>query len=116
MASSVYPHEMTRDVSWTGYLEFLDSPEYHRPRYTYDGRDLEIYTTTLGEGSSTSILDGLVARLCVELGLGFWTSRSTFYSCSRTKGLRPDICFWFGTERLVRGQKFTSPEDVPRPE
>lgn len=116
MGSSSYPHTLVQDVSWDDFLAFLESPEYHRPRYTYDGRDLEIYTTTLGEGSTTSVLNRLVYGLCYELDLDILGCSDSFYSRSCGKGLRTDLCFWFQNERLVRGREFATPDDVPRPE
>jgi Uma2 family endonuclease len=103
------------NISWQTYERLLREVGERHVRLTYDDGDLEIMTLSYAHENAGEHLSALVLLLCIELGLRFAAGGSTTLRRRlRKKGLEPDKCFWFTSERLMRGKgRWRADKDPP---
>lgn len=105
-------------LSWQGYLTIgvalADRPAL---RITYDGRDLEIMTTSFEHEYYKKCLSRLIETLAEELNRPHVSGGNmTFQREELVRGLEADDCFWIEHEPQMRGKKTWDPTTDPPPD
>jgi Uma2 family endonuclease len=110
-------HMVLEDVSWDFY-ELLLKELGDRPiRVTYDRGRLEMMSPLPEHEQGKKIIGRMIETLTVELGMEVASFGSTtFRREDAEKGLEPDECYYFKSERTMRGRKRWNPKKDPPPE
>jgi Uma2 family endonuclease len=95
---------VVRDVPWERYVQVLDGlGEQRGIRTSFDGRTLELMTTSKRHEWFKEMLGDLLRQFTLERGLPTRSGGSmTFRREDLERGLEPDKCYWIAHESDLR--------------
>ncbi len=95
---------VVNDVTWDRYVQILDGlGEQRGIRTSYDGRTLELMTTSHLHEWFKKLLGDLVRMYTFERSVGTKSGGGmTFRREELERGLEPDDCYWITHEREMR--------------
>jgi Uma2 family endonuclease len=98
---------LIRNIDWKAYRQISDAlGEHHHYRLSYDGKDLELMTKSMGHGMYGRFLCFVVVVLTETLQLSRRSCGDM--TCDRediAHGIEPDECFYIENEPRVRGKR-----------
>ncbi len=104
-------------VSWGDYLAISDCFGERRIRTCYNDGEMEIIMPSIEHEDWAVIIGRLIVVLTQELHMPIKDGRMvTCRPPGENKGLESDNCYWFESERLLRGIKRLDLSVVPPPD
>ena len=102
-------------TNWEGYLSVLEAFKGRRIKITYDQGELELLSPSRTHEQTKKVLSSIIEFAGFERNVSFFGGgATTFRRKLLDRGLEPDECYYFNTERLEGPE--VSEEEYPAPD